>query len=353
MNVTELKEYIYEQGKIEYLLNEIGCKRIVYHHDKEYYSATQPDGDNPNGVIINNNKWLSYVSYSRNIGFDERKDLISLIQDVKHYSFPETIKYIHGLLSLPLTRNYPKTTKPKSNHDVIVNTLAKYSSGNKIDVLDGVPTSLQDTVLEEFVPILHYSWFKEGIMYWTQKKFGLAYSYKRRRIIIPIRHWLTGDLVGINARTTVENYRELGIPKYFITPSYKKSMNIYGLYENHDSILLKGQVVVFEGEKSVLKRDSLGDSACVAIQGHTLSDEQARILIGLNVDIIFAMDSDVSEEEVRFLCSKVAKGRNVYYITDPYNLLNEKESIADRPEIYDMMISLKKEYVPDVLTEGA
>ena len=184
-------------------------------------------------------------------------------------------------------------------------------------------------------------------MYWTQKKFGLAYSYKKKRIIIPIRYWLTGELVGINARTTVENYQELGIPKYFITPTYKKSQNIYGLWENYDDIIKEGRVVVFEGEKSVLKRDSLGDATCVAIQGHSLSDEQARILIGLNVEIIFAMDSDVSEEEVRFLCNKVAMGRKVSYVYDDYHLLNDKESIADRPELYSMMLSMRKEYSPN------
>ena len=345
MNVCDLKEYIYENGKIPFILDSIGCKCIVYHADKEYYSATQPDGDNRNGVIINNNKWLSYVSYSRNIGFDERKDLLSLIEDVKHYSFIETVKYIHGLLSLPLTTNSSKQTKPRSNHDIIVNTLARYSSNNRFNALE--LQAIDESILEEYIPILHFSWFKEGIMYWTQKKFGLAYSYKKKRIIIPIRSWLTGELVGINARTTVENYQELGIPKYFITPTYKKSQNIYGLWENYDDIIKEGKVVVFEGEKSVLKRDSLGDATCVAIQGHSLSDEQARILIGLNVEIIFAMDSDVSEEEVRFLCNKVAMGRKVSYVYDDYHLLNDKESIADRPELYSMMLSMRKEYSPN------
>jgi DNA primase len=82
-----------------------------------------------------------------------------------------------------------------------------------------------------------------------------------------MRYWLTGELLGFNQRTTVENYEEFGIKKYFITPTYPKALNLYGLYENYDAIQKAGYVVVAESEKSVLKRDSLGDSTVVALSG--------------------------------------------------------------------------------------
>ena len=62
---------------------------------------------------------------------------------------------------------------------------------------------------------------------------------------------------------------------------YIKSLNLFGLYENYDSIQKAKQVTVVEAEKSVLKRDSLNDSTLVALSGHTMSEEQAAILIGL------------------------------------------------------------------------
>lgn len=128
---------------------------------------------------------------------------------------------------------------------------------------------------------------------------------------------------------TVENYEMLDIDKYFITPGYPKSINLFGLWENYDSIQKAGYVVIYESEKSVLKRDSLRDSTGVALSGHTMSDEQVKILIALNVDVVIALDNDVPIDEIKYMCSKFKGIRNVYYIKDKYDLLGAKDSPAD------------------------
>ena len=87
MTISELKEYIYENKRIEYILEEIGCSNIKFNKQKDYYSASQPDGDNPQGVNIKNNKYLSYRSFSRGIDYEDSQDLISLIESVKNISF--------------------------------------------------------------------------------------------------------------------------------------------------------------------------------------------------------------------------------------------------------------------------
>ena len=105
-------------------------------------------------------------------------------------------------------------------------------------------------------------------------------------------------------------------------------MNLFGLYENYDAIQKAGYVVVYESEKSVLKRDSRGDACSVALSGKSMSDEQASILKGLNVEIIISLDKDVSLEHIRSICEKFY-GTRVSYTYDKYDLLNEKDSIAD------------------------
>ena len=68
MTALELKSYILENNKVEYILDSIGCHSIVYHPQKEYYSATQPDGDNKQGVIIKNCEYLkNYQEKNNNI----------------------------------------------------------------------------------------------------------------------------------------------------------------------------------------------------------------------------------------------------------------------------------------------
>lgn len=336
MDTISLKKYIFKHNKIEYVLEKIGCQNIKYHEKRNYYSATQADGDNPQGVNIRNNEYLNYRSHSRDISYDDNQDLITLVENTKKISFIKAIKYLHKILNLDY--QYKKVIKkekiePTSLLEICeknpsyVFARHKFKCRTSVDVSD-LPV-LDDGILDEYVPLLYIGWFREGIMPWTAKKFGLAYSYKQKRVIIPMKYWFTGELLGINSRTTIENYKELGIKKFFITPSYPKNINLFGLYENLNSIQKAGYVVVYESEKSVLKRDSLGDSTGVALSGHSISEEQIRILMGLNVEIIISLDKDIDINEVRHICHKFFKARKTSYTWDKYDLIGEKDSIAD------------------------
>ena len=327
MTISELKEYIYNERKIEYVLEQIGCHNIHYNSQKEYWSAAQPDGDNPQGVNIRNNEYLNYRSFSRGIDYEDNKDLISLVEATKKLSFIEAIKYLHKNLDLPFEFKR-KEEKPQKKFDPLsVFKKVLRSSRGTVNV-DDIHV-LDDKLLDDFVPMLHIDWFREGIMPWTREKFKLAYSYKHKRVIVPLRFWLTGELLGFNQRTTVENYEEFGIKKYFITSTYPKALNLYGLYENYDSIQKAGYVVVAESEKSVLKRDSLGDGTVVALSGKSISDEQVRILIGLNVEIVIGLDKDVDINEVRHMCNKFKNVRKVSYIHDFMGILGDKDAPMD------------------------
>ena len=57
MDTISLKKYIFENNKIEYILNEIGCRDIVYHKNKEFYSCSNFNGDNKSAVNVKNNEY--------------------------------------------------------------------------------------------------------------------------------------------------------------------------------------------------------------------------------------------------------------------------------------------------------
>jgi len=339
MTVGELKQYIFKNEKIEFILENIGCHSIKYHPLKEYYSCANYDGDNPTAINVKNNKYLNVVNYTRK-NFDENADIISLIQHNKKLSFVEAIKYLHRILGLEYKWSKIQKTPEKTSDPLDI--FKRVQSKKRAFVFDTSNIKIyDDSTLDVYIPKLYIGWFREGIMPWTRKKFGIAYSYRQSRIIIPLRYWLTGELLGTNARTIHEDAELLGIPKYFITPSYPKNINLYGLYENYEAIQQAGYVVVYEAEKSVLKRDSLNDPTGVALQGHFLSDEQAKILIGLNVDIIVALDKDVPLQEVRYMCNQLSHGRNVYYMYDKWDILNEKDSPADNAKGYKYLFEHK------------
>lgn len=339
MTVTELKKYISENNKVPYILEKVGCHHIKYYPHKNYYTCGNPDGDNKCSVTVYNDEYLKCINYTRNIG--DKADLITLIGFYKGYDFKETIKYLHNILGLPMT--FARQIKKDETKDplYIFKKIKKYK--NKTNITD--IEVLNEDLLKEYVPNLHISWFREGIMPWTAKKFNIGYSFDRRRIIIPHRYWATGELIGIVGRTTIENYNELGISKYLQIKPYSKGINLYGLWENYSSIQNAGYVVVYESEKSVLKRDSLGDGTGVALGCHVLTDEQVKILVGLNVEIIIAMDNDVSLKETKKMCDKFYGIRKVSYIYDRWNLLGEKDCVADMAnKVYNFMFKYRNVY---------
>lgn len=327
MTINELKDYIYNENKIGFILEQLNCHEIKYNAQREYWSAAQPDGDNPMGIVIRNNQYLNYRSFSRGIDYEDGQDLISLVETIKKMSFIESVKYVHKILDIPFDFK-KREEKPQKKYDPLCIFKRVLRCNRRIVNVEDIHI-LDDKLLNDFVPMLHIDFLREGIMPWTRDKFGLAYSYRHKRIVIPHRYWLTGQLLGFNMRTTVQNYDEFGIRKYYLTNGFNKSLNIYGLYENCESIQKAGYVVVAESEKSVLKRDSLGDGTVVALSGKNMSEEQARIIIGLGTEVVIAMDKDVDINEVRHMCEKFYHIRPVSYIYDKWDLLGSKDSPMD------------------------
>ena len=100
MNTIDLKQYIYEENKIEYVLESINCGHIKYHPLKEYYSCSNYNGDNPTAINVKNNEYLNVVNYTRQNDFPENSDIITLVQYNKQCSFVDAVKYLHSLLGL-------------------------------------------------------------------------------------------------------------------------------------------------------------------------------------------------------------------------------------------------------------
>lgn len=343
MDTTSLKEYIFNNNKVEFVLDKIGCKSIKYHSSKNFYSATNYNGDNTGAVNVYNTKYLLIHNWTRESEFNDVSDIISLVQYNKKCSFVGAVKYLHNILGLELTPYKKEEKKEKLDPLAIFkNVISRHRA--IVDVAE--IQAIKEEAINDYVPLLYIDWLREGVMPWAAKKFGLAYSYKYHRVVIPIRYWLDGTLVGFNQRTTVENYEELGIRKYFLTASYRKSLNLYGLWENREEIEDKKTVVICESEKSVLKRYSRNDGTCVALQGKKLSDEQRRIIIGLNVnEVIIALDNDVPIEEVRHICEQFYHIRNVSYVKDRWNLLGDKDAPADAEnKVYNFLIKHRVKY---------
>ena len=60
-----IDDMIYENNKIELILQSLGCHHIKEWYDR--YSCCNPDGDNAGAVNIYKNEYLNAVNYTRDI----------------------------------------------------------------------------------------------------------------------------------------------------------------------------------------------------------------------------------------------------------------------------------------------
>lgn len=266
-------------------------------------------------------------------------DIFTLVMDIKKISFGKANKYLHDILGLKYV--YGKNNKDDNKKDPLAIfkkiKRRKYTIDKEIPVYD-------DSILKEYVDLPYIGWIREGVLPFACKRFNIGYSYDKKRIVIPERKWDGDDneYIGISGRTTVPNYEMFDIPKFFkLSKTYPKGMNVYGLNENYQTIQEAGYVVVFEAQKSVLKRYSRKDGTTTAIGNCEFTEEQVRILISLGVEIIVAFDEGIDINHVRQECDKFYPIRKISYMFDKWGLLKSgsKDSPADEPNnVYNFML---------------
>lgn len=371
MSKSELKLYILENDKIEFILEKLGCKRICYvsnPHGDDYYKCTNPDGNNPEAIRVYTNEYLNVTNFTRNYG--DVADIFTLIQRTLKLDFGRALIWTNHILGLTnLTESELRLLSIEANARKNEITIQKQRNAQKEKeqekqaYLKALETDRK--VYEAAEPILTIDWFKEGIIAPTRRAFGIRYfeyGDKYRQIIFPIKNCYTGEVIAYQKRMILnkdeERFREAnGQPKYLVTEGYNRNENVYGLFENKDEINEKKQIVIFESPKSVMKRWTFQDRTAVAIQGHYLSGKQ-RDIIAKNAsmsyfsaymescrtgesnipwyktEIIIAFDKDVDEKAIIDTCRYLAnyefsRGFEISYIYDRWGILKDKESPAD------------------------
>lgn len=339
MEIKELKEYIYNNNKIEDILVALNMGNIKAHDNNRYYTCSFPDGDNPNGCVVYNCESLNVTAYTRNIvDMYDNSDLISLVSFVQNIYFYQSIKWLCDLLGLDYYKG-ESADLPQSL--LLLKKLTSMASNTDSD--DEVNKPITEKILTYYYQLPNKKWAEEGIDSETQKLFEVGLDYGSGRITIPIRDEVN-NLVGVKGRIYYDSDSD---NKYMYLEKCQKAKLLYGLNLTYQYIREKNEVIVVESEKSVMKLFSYGFKNAVSIGGHSLSKRQITMLTRLGVKVVIAFDKDVKEKveygdinndtTVLAECYKFLPFVTVEYILDNDNLLSEHEAPCDD---YDKWIHL-------------
>ena len=254
-------------------------------------------------------------------------DIISFCTSYLGMPYNEAIKYLAGLAGL----DAEKTTVSSS-----VKYFKKMKRANRLSK----PTPhkiIGSHILTTFEYKDIVEWINEGIPQQVMQQYGVAYDRqldsRYDRIVYPV-YDIDGNLINVKGRTLCKTYKEEKpmIPKYMNYYPIGDLDYFQGLNFKKEIIQRKGEAIIFESFKSVMKADSFGWYNSISSETSKINPYQLQILIRLHVDVTIAFDADVglkwlkNDDKIGIL----SKFTNVYIVYDKNGLLGDK-SLKNAP----------------------
>lgn len=324
MDTQRLKEHILDNNLIPNILEELGCHHIRQRSDM--VQAANPDGDNPTAICVYLNENLTTLNYTRQIlpsGQTRTTDIYDLVVFLRDCSFFEALKWLCELCGLDY---YAEEDEVPESLQILqfLNQMNKECVEEETDYSPLKP--IDPSVLNYYMPVGNILFERDGISLSTQRFFEVGYDPQTNRLTIPIYSEIR-HLVGVKGRLFQEKIEE-GQNKYLYLFNCNKGKVLFGLDKNLDAIMNQGKVYVVESEKAVMQMYDMGYYS-VATGGSKITKHQINMLTRLGVQIIFAYDKDIEENELNNIAEQFVEGVPVYAIIDRDGILEEKESPSD------------------------
>lgn len=221
--------------------------------------------------------------------------------------------------------------------------------------------------MNRFDKVYPESWLNDYITEEAMWKFDIRFYIKQWKAVLP-HYSADGDLIGIRGRSFLKSDIQDGkkyMPIYYGNMSYKHPLqfNLYGLYQNKETIKRVKKVILFESEKSVMQCESYypDNNFSLSLCGTNMSNYQRDVLLSLGINEVFiALDkqytvelSNEAEEKeyeqyirkVKKIADKLVNYVNVYIIYCDDDRLDYKDSPSDKgKEILEELMKEKHKY---------
>jgi DNA primase len=257
---------------------------------------------------------IAYINFQVET-FDEVKDHL---YEIKHW--------IYETLGWKQFSGADEITENKKDYNSWLKKIKRNRRFKKGEVKSNKVISSNN--LKRYGCFPHYLFRKGGILWSTQKEFGIGFDLYSNRITYPV-HNKFGDLIGVKGRIVGEDNLEAGIQKYIYLIPCDKSIELFNLHRAMKFIKEKNEVLVFESAKSVMLAYQYSYKNAISIEGNEISKQQAILLKELNCKIVLCFDKDMTKEHI-VKQSKQIKNRLCYAIIDDNTYLEGKMSPVDR-----------------------
>lgn len=286
-------------------------------------------------------------------------NIIDLIMHVKKCQFLDAFKVVREVLGVFSWSNHKKSF---GEIPILSNDYWKLLRSTKVKKTEFVGlTPYDEKVLGLFTKDYHISWIKDHITIKSMEKFGIGYYSPQNAITIPHRD-INGNFVGLRKRNLDEYLVSLKL-KYMpmkiqgIEYTHHLMFNLYGIFENKNTIKKVKKVCLFEAEKSVMQIESYyeDNNWSLALCGGSFSKYQRDLLLSLGVEeVIICLDRDwIDRDDFKYalfkkkymnIAQKLAPYMNVYIVEkDMDRLLDLKESPSDKgKEAFEELLHNKR-----------
>lgn len=307
------------------VLEALGCHSILRDFGENEIRCALPNGKTSTSVSVLMNNYVNTTVFSRGDYDYENKDIISFVRYILNCNFDNALRWLCGILDIEFNGEYIEIKQ----HPTIT-AIEEAKRRNKPRELI-VHEILNSNFLNMFTKSIVKEWEKEGIPKEIQEKYGIRIDEKDMRWVIPIYND-SGNLVTCKGRTFMPQYDQLGIPKYWYYKKLGQGKNdvLYGLNFNREKIKEKKEIILFEGEKSIMKSDAYGYDWACSVGKSGINPNLVRKILSLHCNVVIAFDKDVKKDKVLKEARKLTMFTNVDIIIDYDNLLSGKDAPVDR-----------------------
>jgi DNA primase len=170
-------------------------------------------------------------------------------------------------------------------------------------------------------------WAEEGISREVMERYQVRYDRFANRIVFPIRD-INGNIINVSGRTLDPDYKQKKERKYTYYYPLGIFDTLYGFYEHREAIENSGEIILFEGAKSVMLAETWGIKNTAAICTSHLNPYQFKILLGVPARVVFALDKGMDVRDDAQV-KKLLRYHEVYTIEDRDELLQDKMAPVD------------------------